>query len=116
MARRATQKAPQASPLDGCSIATSGRFPKTTQSALQARVADLGAAIASSVTSDTTFLIATEKDFESNSTKVKAAAAHSVPVVTLDWLDECESTSEFRLLQMLCKASFAPQSPFKGTT
>jgi poly [ADP-ribose] polymerase len=92
MARKAAQKAVQASPLDGCSIATSGRFNGTTQGALQTRVTSLGATIASSVTADTTHLIATEKDFQSNSTKVKAAAAHNVPVVTIDWLEECEST------------------------
>ncbi|RYO39727.1 hypothetical protein AA0113_g4243 [Alternaria arborescens] len=93
MARKAAQKAPAASPLDGCTIAASGRFPSgVTQSALQARLTSLGAAFASSVSADTTHLIATEKDFESNSTKVKAAAAHNVPVVTLHWLDECETT------------------------
>jgi poly [ADP-ribose] polymerase len=46
------------------------------------------------VTADTSFLIATEKDYESNSTKVKAATEHSVPVVTLDWLDECDNTGK----------------------
>lgn len=92
MARKAAQKAAPASPLDGYSIATSGRFPGTTQSALQARVTALGATIASSVTADTSFLIATDKDYESNSTKVKAATAHQIPVVTLAWLEECEST------------------------
>ncbi|CAN9147211.1 unnamed protein product [Alternaria alternata] len=93
MARKAAQKAPAASPLDGCTVAASGRFPSgVTQSALQARLTSLGAAFASSVSADTTHLIATKKDFESNSTKVKAAAAHNVPVVTLHWLDECETT------------------------
>jgi poly [ADP-ribose] polymerase len=38
-------------------------------------------------------LIATEKDFESNSTKSKAATTHNVPVVTLDWLEETESSN-----------------------
>ncbi|KAF1844248.1 poly polymerase 2 ADP-ribosyltransferase 2 [Cucurbitaria berberidis CBS 394.84] len=92
MARKAAQKASQAPPLDGCSIATSGRFPGTTQAALQARVTSLGATVASSVTADTNFLIATEKDFESKSSKVKAAATHNVPVVTIAWLEDCEST------------------------
>lgn len=103
MARKAAQKAAQASPLDACSIATSGRFAGTTQSALQTRVTSLGATIASSVTSETSFLIATEKDFESNSTKVKAAAAHNVPVVTIDWLEECESTSKFKYYTIFAK-------------
>lgn len=97
MARKAAPKATQAPPLDGCSIATSGKFPGTTQSALQARVKALGGAVASSVTADTTFLIATDKDYESNSTKTKAANLHSVAVVSLDWLAECESTSKLEV-------------------
>lgn len=95
MARKAAQKAAKASPLDGLSIATSGRFPGTTQSALQARVTALGATIAASVTADTNYLIATEKDFESNSAKIKAAASNDVPVVTLAWLEECEEIGNF---------------------
>jgi poly [ADP-ribose] polymerase len=94
MARKAAQKAAPALPLDGCSIATSGKFPGTTQGALGARVTSLGATAATKVTADTTFLIATEKDYEANSTKVKAAAEHNVPIVTLEWLEECESTSK----------------------
>jgi poly [ADP-ribose] polymerase len=94
MARKAAQKAVKAAPLDGCSIATSGKFPGTTQAALASRITSLGATVAAKVTADTSFLIATEKDYESNSTKVKGATAHNVPVVTLDWLDECESTGK----------------------
>jgi poly [ADP-ribose] polymerase len=94
MARKAAQKAAKAAPLDGISIATSGKFPGTTQAALATRITSLGATVAAKVTEDTNLLIATEKDYESNSTKVKAAASHNVPVVTLDWLEECESTGK----------------------
>lgn len=96
MARKAVQKAaPAADPLTGLSIAASGRFPGgVTQSALQARITSLGAEFLSSVTPDTTHLIATQKDFESNSTKVKTAAAQNVSIVTLEWLDECEGTGK----------------------
>ncbi|KAF2849085.1 PARP-domain-containing protein [Plenodomus tracheiphilus IPT5] len=91
--RRAAQKAVQAvQALDGCIIATSGKFAGTTQAALQSRVKALGATVASSVSADTTHLIATDKDYESNSVKVKAATAHTVPIVSLSWLDECETT------------------------
>ena len=93
MARKAAQKQVQASPLDGYAIATSGRFPRTTQSALQGRVTDLGGSIASKVTADTNILIATDKDFEAKSTKVVAAIANDVPIVTIDWLDETESSN-----------------------
>jgi poly [ADP-ribose] polymerase len=101
MARKATKKAAQALPLDGCSIATSGRFAGMTQAALAERITSLGGTVAPKVVDDTTILIATDKDFESNSTKVKAAASHDIPVVTLEWLDECESTSK--------RASHSPQ-------
>jgi poly [ADP-ribose] polymerase len=102
-ARKAAMKAANAEPLDGCSVAASGKFPGgTTQGALGGRVAELGGTFAAKVTADTTLLIATEKDYESYSTKVKAAAAHNVPVVTLDWLEECESTSMMdQLLEVL---------------
>jgi len=91
--RKASQKPAKGAPLDGCVIAASGKFPAgTTQGALAARVTELGGTFAAKVTADTTLLIATEKDFDSNSTKVQAASAHSVSVVTLDWLEACETT------------------------
>lgn len=93
MARKASQKKAQASPLDGYSIATSGRFSGTTQGALQTRITDLGGTFASKVTSDTTLLIATEKDFEAKSTKVAAATASGINIVTIDWLEETEATN-----------------------
>ncbi|EUC29582.1 hypothetical protein COCCADRAFT_8231 [Bipolaris zeicola 26-R-13] len=111
MPRKAAPKAtPKAAPpLDGCSVATSGRFPGTSQSALQSRLTSLGATIASSVTANTTHLIATEKDYESNSTKTKAAATHDVPVVTIEWLDECESKgSKVDETQYLLSSGAAP--------
>lgn len=61
---------------------------------MQARVKALGGTVASTVTADTSFLIATEKDFESNSVKIKAATTHNVPIVPLEWLEECESTGK----------------------
>jgi poly [ADP-ribose] polymerase len=94
MARKAAPKAAQAAPLDGYTIATSGKFPGTTQAALQTRIKSLGGSVASSVTADTTFLIATEKDYESNSTKIKAANSHNIPIVSLEWLEECESSGK----------------------
>jgi len=93
MARKAAvKKAAPAPALDGCNVATSGKFAGTTQAALQSRIKELGGNAASSVTPETSFLIATEKDFESKSVKVKAAATHNVPIVSLSWLEECEST------------------------
>jgi len=81
--------------LTGLSIAASGRFPSgVTQLTLQTRITSLGAEFLSSVTPDTTHLIATQKDFESNSTKVKTAVAQNVSIVSLEWLDECEATGK----------------------
>jgi poly [ADP-ribose] polymerase len=97
MARKAAHKASAASPLDGCSVAVAGRFPGgETQSTLKARLTSLGATFASSISADTTHLVATEKEFGSKSAKVQAATAHDVLVVTLEWLDECEATGEFK--------------------
>jgi poly [ADP-ribose] polymerase len=94
MARKAAQsKAKASSPLDGCSVATSGRFSGTTQGALQTRITDLGGSIDSKVTSDTDILIATEKDFEANTTKIAAALSNNTPIVSLDWLDETEESN-----------------------
>ncbi|KAH6644488.1 poly polymerase catalytic domain-containing protein [Boeremia exigua] len=93
MARKAAQKQAQAAPLDRCSIATSGRFPGTTQAALQTRITDLGGTIVSKVTYDTTLLITTDKDYETRSTKVAAAKSNGVPIVSIDWLDETESSN-----------------------
>ena len=113
MARKAAQKpaAAPAAPLVGCIIATSGRFPGTTQSALQSRLTSLGAAVASSVTPDSNYLIATEKDYESNSTKVKEATRLGVPIVTVEWLDECESTGR---LMHFATSSMLPNAYREG--
>ena len=92
MVRRAAQKQAKTSPLDGYSIATSGRFSGTTQSALQSRIVKLGGNIASKVMTDTNILIATDNDFKANSTKVAAAIANDIPIVTIEWLEETEST------------------------
>lgn len=91
--RAASKQHAQASPLDGCSVATSGRFSGTSQSELSKRITNLGGAVASKVTPDTTILITTDKDFESKSTKVAAAIDNDVPIVTIDWLDETESSN-----------------------
>lgn len=91
--RAASKQQAQASPLDGVSIATSGRFTGTSQSALQKRITDLGGSVASKVTADTNILITTDKDFEAKSTKVAAAIDNDVSIVTIDWLDETESSN-----------------------
>lgn len=93
MARKAAQKQAQTAPLEGLAIATSGRFPGTTQKELQQRISALGGSSASKVASDTSILISTAKDYENNATKVAAAADIGIPVVSLDWLDDSESSN-----------------------
>lgn len=91
--RAASKPQAKASPLDGCSVATSGRFSGTSQTAVQKRITDLGGSIAPKVTEDTTVLITTDKDFEAKSTKVTAAIDNDVPIVNIEWLDETESSN-----------------------
>lgn len=86
-----SRKAPAAS-LSGCYIATSGRFPGTTQPALRQRISNLGGGIVSKVTSNTNILISSQKDFQTPSTKVAAATAIDIPIVSLDWLEHTESS------------------------
>lgn len=81
-----------AAPLSSCYIATSGRFPGTTQPALQQRIVKLGGDIDSKITADTTLLIASQKDFETPSAKVAAAKDKGIPIVSLDWLQHTESS------------------------
>lgn len=79
-------------PLQGCTIAMSGTFPGLTQTAIQARLKSLGAEFSKSITTETTLLITTAKDLAKNTTKVKAALDLDLPLVSIDWLEECEST------------------------
>lgn len=116
MARKIAKKQAQASPLDGYSIATSGRFPGTTQTAVQNRITDLGGDISAKVTAETYVLVATDKDFEANSTKVAAAIANDVPIVTVDWLEETETSNAKAdekpyLLNKPSTSAVAPSAP-----
>lgn len=78
--------------LQGYSIATSGRFPGTNAS-LHARIIALGASIASKVTADTSLVIATDKDYDTQSKKVAAAIAHDIPIVTIAWFEATEASN-----------------------
>jgi len=93
MARsKATKAAPAAPPLNGCSIALSGTLG-VTHAAAQESFTKLGAELAKTVTADTTYLISTKADVEKESVKVKAALKHGIPIVSIDWLDECAASS-----------------------
>lgn len=76
-------------PLEGCSIALSGKFPRTQTALEQDLITSLGATLAKTVNSSTTHLITTETDFEKLSGKVKLAKSHDVQIVKLSWLEDC---------------------------
>ena len=76
-------------PLEGCSIALSGKFPRTQVALEQDLITSLGATLSKTVNSSTTHLITTETDFEKLSGKVKQAKSHDVQIVKLSWLEDC---------------------------
>lgn len=75
--------------LAGYTIALSGTF-RTTQATIQSTITSLGGEVAKSVNADTTILISTAADVKKNSKKVQDATSNSVPIVSIDWLDETE--------------------------
>lgn len=77
--------------LDGCKVALSGTFPGTTHATIKTKVEALGAAVSSRVTDDTTHLIATETDYDKPSPKVSQAQSLGIHIVTLEWLQTCET-------------------------
>jgi hypothetical protein len=82
-------------PLKDITISTSGRFPGTTQGAIQTRITSLGGTFSTKITPETSILITTEKDYQSEggSTKVNAAREKGdVSIVGLGWLEETEKT------------------------
>lgn len=88
--KKAAVAAPAGPILDGCKIAISGTFPKPyTQAAVKAKAEELGASVASSVTSTATHVVATFADYSKPSAKVAKAQELGLPIVTLEWLLLC---------------------------
>lgn len=72
----------------------SGNFPNNTQSSIEnSFITPLGATLSKTVTQSTTHLITTETDFAKPSAKVKQARGMQLPIVSLDWLEECLAQS-----------------------
>ncbi|KAJ2895246.1 hypothetical protein MKZ38_006746 [Zalerion maritima] len=92
-ASKAASQPPSTPPLDGLNIAISGTFPGATQAVVQNKITELGASIARAVKAETTHLVTTQADYEKVSGKVKDAAALGLPIVSLDWVEECASQS-----------------------
>lgn len=77
-----------ATPLNGYTITISGTFPGQTQSAVQNTITSLGGSVAKSITQDTNILVSTDADVGKNSKKVSEAKAMTVPIVSIDWLND----------------------------
>ncbi|KAF6828954.1 hypothetical protein CPLU01_08184 [Colletotrichum plurivorum] len=82
--------APAAQPLDGLVIAISGTFEKK-RAEIEEFLTSLGAGIAKSITKRTTHLITTQFDFDGNTSKVVAARKNDLPIVSLEWAEECDA-------------------------
>lgn len=78
--------APALPALDGCKITFSGTFPGRSQTALKVTAEGAGATVSSTVTSDTTHLVASEVDYNKSSAKVTKARSLDIPIVSLEWL------------------------------
>jgi poly [ADP-ribose] polymerase len=108
---------PSTAPLAGYTIALSGTFAGTTQAAVQGIITSLGATVAKSITADTNILVSTAADVKKNSKKVQDAQSSDIPIVSLDWLDECAcqlqpiDTEDFLLVTVAAPAPHAAPVP-----
>ncbi|KAK4172040.1 putative poly polymerase 2 [Triangularia setosa] len=101
-------------PLEGCKIALSGTFTGMTQSAVKAKAEAIGATVSTTVTDDTTHLVATEADFNKPSAKVTKAQSLGIPIVNFEWLSLSEQNNskqaekDFKLDASSAQASSGP--------
>lgn len=91
--RRGKKVAPATPALDGCKIALSGTFPGLSQALIKTKAEALGATVATTVTDDTTHLVATKSDNNKPSPKVAKAQSQGIHIVSLDWLLLCEKNN-----------------------
>ncbi|KAF2675763.1 PARP-domain-containing protein [Lentithecium fluviatile CBS 122367] len=99
-------------PLTGFTIAISGTFAGTNQAAVQGTITSLGAAVAKSVAVDTNILVSTAADVKKSSKKVQDAQASDIPIVSIDWLNECASSLQpVHTEDFLLVAAPAPAPP-----
>ncbi|KAJ4289291.1 hypothetical protein N0V88_007042 [Collariella sp. IMI 366227] len=89
--KRGKKAAPAAPPLNGCTITLSGTFPGMTQAIVKSKAEALGASVATTVTKDTTHLVATEHDYNKPAPKITKAQTLGIPIVSLEWLTLCET-------------------------
>ncbi|KAK6359719.1 hypothetical protein TWF696_000861 [Orbilia brochopaga] len=75
-------------PLDNLVFALSGTFDNLTKKEVEAMISNAGGTVKSSVTKAVTHLITTPEDFQKKNTKVNAATAAGLPIVSIDWLQD----------------------------
>lgn len=81
-------------PLADYTVALSGTFPGATHATVQSKITNLGGTIAKSVTADTNVLISTLADVAKSSKKVQDAQSSSIPIVSIDWLNEIDLSGD----------------------
>ncbi|KAF2711880.1 PARP-domain-containing protein [Pleomassaria siparia CBS 279.74] len=80
------------SPLAGGAIAVSGTH-SLNHATIHDTIISLGGEIAKTVNPGIAALISTQADVDKQSTKVKAAMMYQIPIVSMDWLDQCVLTN-----------------------
>ncbi|KAF1961008.1 PARP-domain-containing protein [Byssothecium circinans] len=78
-------------PLADYTIATSGTFSGITQKVVHETITNLGGSVAKNITHATNVLVSTPADVKKSSKKVQDAESNHIPIVSIDWLDECAS-------------------------
>lgn len=84
---------PATPPLDGCTIALSGKFDSINHnhSSLESLVRSLGGGFSKSVTKNTTHVVCTQEDYDSEATKVAHAKTKDLKIVGPNWILEAEN-------------------------
>ena len=85
-----TQQQTAADPLNHTAIAIAGTFAGLTHGAIEKRIIALGGVVSRSITASTSVLITTEADYKDKAAKVAKAESRNLPIVSIDWLDQCE--------------------------
>lgn len=93
--RKSARSAPPATlPLDGCIIAIAGTLPGHPQAEIEKDlIKPLGATLAKTVTQNTTHLITKDSEYAKASAKIKQAQDIDIPIVPLEWLEQCLAQS-----------------------
>ncbi|KAH6611508.1 hypothetical protein Trco_001528 [Trichoderma cornu-damae] len=118
MARRKVAPAAPAAPavpppLDGCVLSISGKFDSSnhTHASLEKLVRSLGGSVTKSVTKATTHVVCTEDDYNGKSAKVAAGTAKDLPLVSPEWVFECEKRNKAIDPQTHVWGSVKPSAP-----